>query len=148
MIRPYQSEDFKFLIQLLQSNTPQYFAVAETQDFIKYLKEKREDYYVTEQQGKIIACGGINYLKEGTEARISWDMVHPDWHGKGIGKQLTQHRLAIIKNNPKIRTIVVRTSQLAYRFYQKMGFELAKIEKNFWAKDLDLYQMIIIIRTP
>jgi ribosomal protein S18 acetylase RimI-like enzyme len=37
--------------------------------------------------------------------------------------------------------IIVRTSQLAYKFYQKVGFELEKTEKDFWAKGFDLYQM-------
>jgi hypothetical protein len=36
---------------------------------------------------------------------------------------------------------MVRTSQVAYQFYQKAGFDLEKIEKDFWAKGFDLYQM-------
>ena len=33
------------------------------------------------------------------------------------------------------------TSQHAYQFYEKMGFELEKIEKEYWAKNFDLYIM-------
>jgi ribosomal protein S18 acetylase RimI-like enzyme len=36
---------------------------------------------------------------------------------------------------------MVRTSQHAWRFFEKMGFELQKTEKNFWAPGFDLYQM-------
>ena len=35
----------------------------------------------------------------------------------------------------------LRTTQLAFQFYEKMGFELDKTKKDFWAKGFDLYQM-------
>jgi hypothetical protein len=35
----------------------------------------------------------------------------------------------------------VRTTQLTDQFYAKMGFQLERTEKDFWAKGLDLYQM-------
>jgi ribosomal protein S18 acetylase RimI-like enzyme len=40
-----------------------------------------------------------------------------------------------------ITTIMVRTSQLAYKFYEKNGFILKEIEKDYWAKGFDLYSM-------
>jgi len=43
--------------------------------------------------------------------------------------------------NPKIDIISVRTSQHAYKFYEKMGFELVKITNDYWAKNFDLYLM-------
>jgi len=84
---------------------------------------------------------------EGKTARISWDMVHPSMHGKGIGRRLTEFRINEIKKNHSIEKIVVRTTQLVHRFYQKQGFELELTEKDFWAKGLDLYQMKQEIRT-
>jgi [ribosomal protein S18]-alanine N-acetyltransferase len=56
-------------------------------------------------------------------------------------KKLTQYRINQINENPKIELIVVRTTQLVYKFYEKMGFKLEKVEKDFWAKNFDLYQM-------
>ncbi len=126
---------------MLRLNTPAYFAPSEESDFIHYLEKEVEDYYVAEENGTIIGCGGINYLENGTVARISWDIIHPDYQGKGIGKKLTAFRIAEIKKNPTVRSIVVRTSQLAYQFYEKMGFKLERIEKDFWAAGFDLYQM-------
>ncbi|MHA7057839.1 hypothetical protein ACWGOQ_0011500 [Aquimarina sp. M1] len=37
------------------------------------------------------------------------------------------------------KTHVVRTSQFASKFYEKMGFALVKIEKDFWVDGFDLY---------
>lgn len=40
-----------------------------------------------------------------------------------------------------IKFIVVRTTQLVYGFYEKRSFKLEKVEKDYWAKNYDFYQM-------
>ena len=145
MIRPYQIGDKSTLLKLLEMNTPDYFAPSEKEDYIEYLDEKLDQYFVVEEEGEIIGCGGLNFMKDGRTARISWDMIHPEHQGKGIGKKLTQHRIQEAQKKMGLETIVVRTSQLAYLFYEKNGFTLDKIEKDFWAKGFDLYQMSMAI---
>lgn len=146
MIRPYTSQDKPELINLLRLNTPQYFAVSEENDFIEYLNYHAEHYFVIEENGKIIGTGGINYLAENTEARISWDIIHPDFQGRGVGKELTLYRIGQINKMPAVNVIYVRTTQLVYRFYEKMGFALERTEKDYWAKGFDLYQMKIPLK--
>ena len=144
MIRAYSESDKPEVIKLLQLNTPEYFDPSEEIDFIDYLDNEIEDYFVVLRKSKIVGAGGINYFPDEYTSRISWDMIHPEYQGKGVGKELTQYRINLIKASSKnIKLIVVRTSQLTFKFYQKMGFRLDKIEKDFWAKDFDLYQMII-----
>ena len=141
MIREYSDKDKSRLIELLKLNTPEYFDYSEENDFDYYLDNELEDYFVYEENSLIIGAGGINYFPEENLARISWDMIDPQSQGKGIGKKLTQYRIAHLKQNLKIGFIIVRTTQLVYKFYEKMGFELEKVEKDFWAKNFDLYQM-------
>jgi ribosomal-protein-alanine N-acetyltransferase len=141
MIRPYVPTDKIDLLDLLNHHIPKYFAPCERQDFAAYLDNEREDYYVVEDAGVVVAGGGINYLREGREARISWDMVHPEYQGRGVGSELTLFRLNEIRQRPGIRTVTVRTSQMAYQFYEKFGFRLGRIEKDFWDEGYDLYEM-------
>ena len=148
MIRPYTPADQSQVIRLLRLNTPQYFAEAEEADLLEYLDRHLEAYFVVEEQGQIVGAGGINYFPEAQLARISWDIIHPDAQGKGIGSGLTQFRIGLIRNNPAIAKIVVRTSQLVYRFYEKNGFTLEKTEADFWAPGFDLYQMVLHLATP
>ena len=147
MIRPYKIEDYGALITLLRLNTPQYFAETEEADFVKYLEEDAEHYFVLEENEQIIGSGGFNLFKEEGRAHVSWGMIHPDFQGKGLGKQLTLYRIDQISKNPAIKIIVVRTSQLTYPFYQKLGFKLEKVEKDYWAKGLDLYHMTMKSRS-
>ncbi len=141
MIRRFKPTDKEKLVRILKLNVPKNFAPNEIKDFENYLGEEIEDYFVVDSDGDIIGGGGINYFYDSAIARLSWDIIHPDYHGKGIGKELIKYKMKHIKNNPGIKLIVVRTSQMAYRFYEKSGFELEKVEKNFWAKGFDLYQM-------
>jgi len=144
MIREYKHKDKLKIIELLRQNTPEYFDSSEENDFVNYLNNEIEDYFVYEENSKIIGAGGINYFPEERLARISWDMIDPKSQGNGIGKKLTQYRINHLNENPKIDLIIVRTTQLVYKFYEKMGFELEKVEKDFWAKNFDLYQMRMI----
>ena len=131
------------MIELLSANTPDFFDLSEEKDLKVYLEKEVEDYFVVEENHELIGAGGINYFPEERTARISWDIVKPDSQGKGIGKKLTEYRLNHLKNNNKVDLIVVRTTQLVFKFYEKMGFKLMKVEKDFWAKGFDLYLMEI-----
>jgi N-acetylglutamate synthase-like GNAT family acetyltransferase len=146
MIRKYLNSDKPKIIELLRKNTPQYFDSSEEKDFENYLDNEIEDYFVYEINSEIIGAGGINYFTEQKLARISWDMIDPNSQGNGIGKKLTQYRINHLKEKENIELIVVRTTQLVCKFYEKMGFELEKIEKDFWAKGFDLYQMEMNIK--
>ncbi len=141
MIRAYREEDKFQVIELLRQNTPEYFDVSEEKDLEHYLENEVEDYFVFTLNSKIVGAGGINYFPKEHLARISWDIVDPNVQGKGIGKQLLEYRLEHLKKNEGISVIVVRTTQLVYKYYEKMGFELDKMKKDFWAKNFDLYQL-------
>lgn len=141
IIRPYTPDDKPIVVALLQLNIPTYFAPEEKADFEIYLDEKIDLYYVVESNNEIIGCGGINLAENGTVGKISWDVFHPQFQGKGWGGQLLQYRINVLKEMPQILKITVRTSQVAYRFYEKMGFKTTEIIKDYWAKGFDLYAM-------
>lgn len=141
-IRNYQKEDRSRLIALLQLNVPKYFAQSEVADLEHYLDEEIEEYFVAEIAGNIVGAGGINFAEGGKIAKISWDFIHPDFQRMGIGAQLLQHRLAFIKLQPAVEIISVRTSQHAFEFYQKNGFALKEIQKDYWAPGFDMYLML------
>lgn len=141
IIRPYEKADREAVLSLLRLNTPVYFAPEEEKDFEEYLDHSREYYYVAETAEGLLACGGLNTAAEPSVIRISWDMVHPSAQGSGIGSRLTAFRIQRASEMPGISTLSVRTSQLAYRFYERFGFRLQEVAKDFWAPGLDMYRM-------
>ena len=142
-IRPYTASDKAALINLFRLNTPGFFSPTEEAEFVHFLDHPIEHYYVVELNNDIVGCGGYAFDDPHT-AVICWDMIHPDYHGKGIGKALLQYRLDEIRQFEDIHHIVVRTSQIVYRFYEKSGFKVKQVEKDYWAKGFDLYRMEMI----
>jgi ribosomal-protein-alanine N-acetyltransferase len=140
-IREYSVSDKAALVEILKLNIPQYFAESELEDLEEYLENKTEKYFVAEIDNQIVGAGGINFEKESKTAKISWDFIHPLFQGKGIGAKLLKHRLKIIKTIENIENIKVRTSQLAYKFYEKNGFVLQEVIPDYWEKGFDLYDM-------
>jgi ribosomal-protein-alanine N-acetyltransferase len=139
LIREYQNQDKSRLEHLMLLNVPQYFDRSEVDDFMRYLEEERESYWVVEVDSQVVACGGVNFpdLKTG---RISWDLVHPDFQGKGIGRLLLNFRLKFLKESACDR-VEVRTSQFTEGFYQKNGFHTVFTKPNYWSEGYDLYHM-------
>lgn len=142
MVREYTKKDQPALLKLFQLNTPKYFDMSEHAAYADYLEKEAENYFVMEDGDKITAAGGFNTgFDNGRTARLSWDIVHPDYHGKGLGSQLIKHRINLLKEQPEIEELEVRTTQKAHEFYNKLGFELDNVEKDYWVDGFDLYQM-------
>ncbi|WP_292265078.1 GNAT family N-acetyltransferase [Butyricimonas sp.] len=140
-IREYKSIDKSSVMNLIRLNTPEYFAPEEEDDFSNYLDNERELYYVLLFNEKIVGCGGINFAKNKTIGKISWDILHPEYQGKSLGTRLLEYRIEKLESIKSVQKITVRTSQVAYQFYEKQGFELKEIKKDYWAKGFDMYKM-------
>lgn len=140
-IRAHQPEDRPHLLNLLRLNTPAYFSPEEEADFIDYLDHFADNYYVLEIDGEIFGCGGFNLSEDGETGKISWDIFHPDSQGKGLGTALTKFRIEKIKEIDSVKILSVRTSQMAYKFYEKFGLELKEVVKDYWEVGFDLYRL-------
>lgn len=140
-IREYEPADKDAVLNLIRSNTPAHFAPAEEADLSEYLDRERELYYVLLFGGKIIGCGGINFADDRTTGKISWDILHPEYQRKSLGTLLLEYRIERLKQIGGIRRITVRTSQSAYKFYEKQGFVLNEIQKDYWVEGFDMYGM-------
>lgn len=115
-IRKFETQDFTRLIELLHLNTPEYFSESEESDFVYYLKNEIEHYFVLLVNDEIMGCGGFNLSDDKEIGKISWDIFHPESQGKGLGTALTNYRIERMKEIESIKKISVRTSQLVYPF--------------------------------
>ena len=129
IIREYCPTDRNDVMNLIRLNIPKDF------------DEEVELYYVLLFAGMIVGCGGINFADNMTTGKISWDIVHPAYQGKSLGTKLLNHRIEKLRNISSIKKIIVRTSQLVYKFYEKQGFVLLEVKKDYWADGLDMYKM-------
>ena len=140
IIREYKSEDKESILHLLRLNTPKYFSPEEEKELVYYLDHQIEHYFVIELANQLVGCGGINFDDE-TTGVLSWDIIHPGFQGKSLGRSLGNFRIEKLLEFKDVKRIIVRTSQLTYQFYEKLGFEPIEIIEDYWAKGFDLYKM-------
>ena len=140
-IREYKLSDKESIVDLFRLNTPKYFALEEEKELDNYLTNELEYYCVATINNRVIGCGGINFEDNKTIGYISWDIIHPDFQGKGIGKTILKHRIEKLQSTQTIKQILVRTSQHTFKFYEKNGFAILEIIENYWAKGFHLYKM-------
>lgn len=143
-IRKYTPNDQPQVILLFQLNVPKGFDASEEKDLKNYLNTDSENYFVAELDSTIVGCGGFNVFEKEKQVRISWDFFHPDSVGKGFGTTLLNYRIYKIQKSFPEYSIVVRTSQFAFQFYEKRGFQMISSEKDFWAKGYDLFYLEFI----
>lgn len=139
MIRSYATTDLADVLNIFRLNTPKYFAKEEEKDLLDYLTIHGKTYLVYVVEGEIVGAGGYNYAA--TVGRTSWYFIHPKHQGQGIGQQIVKYSLVKLKALRHLKTIEVQTSQYAQKFFGKFGFQTIRIEKDYWAKGLDLYEM-------
>ena len=137
-IRPYINSDKAVLLNILKLNTPKYFSPEEEVDLVYYLDNEIEYYYVIEINSQVVGGGGINFTEDKMTGKISWDLISPDFQGKSLGSALLNYRIERLKEFKGVQQIIVRTSQLVYKFYEKLGFTLFEIVEDYWAKGLDI----------
>ncbi|WP_256014145.1 GNAT family N-acetyltransferase [Desertivirga xinjiangensis] len=146
IIRAYTYQDKERVLDLLRFNTPQFFSPNEEGDLLYYLENEIEYYYVIELDRQVIGSGGFNFSGDYSKGKISWDLLHPDFQKRSFGSTLLKYRIKKLKEFSSVREITVRTSQQAYKFYEKHGFQLQGIIKDYWAIGFDLYNMKYLSR--
>ena len=109
-IRDYQPEDRKACIQIFKSNIPRFFLPEELAGFEEFLdKMAIGAYWVLEESGTILACGGIGVRS--SEGRLHFGMVLNSYHLKGMSSQLINFWLAKLIARPDVKVISLDTSQ-------------------------------------
>jgi N-acetylglutamate synthase-like GNAT family acetyltransferase len=140
----YVPADEQACLAIFDSNTPAFFAVKERETFQRFLRGLAAPYayfVVRDEQETIVACGGTKLEPANGLAKLRWDMVAGDLHGRKIGSFLTGARLELIRRSREIRTVRLGTSQYSYLFYEKMGFVTLHITPDGIVPGMDEYVM-------
>ena len=120
----------------------EFFTDEEHGEFSEWLDNtERPSYSVLEEDGEIIACGGIYYDSDVPAAGLAWGMVRSDRHQNGLGRRLTEYRLAQLSDQfPEVEHRLC-TTQHSVGFYEKMGFAIVKITADGFGAGMDRYDM-------
>ena len=138
----YTSTEQDDLVKLFMSNTPDWFATEELDHFTEYLNKLAQNYFVITHFDVTVGCGGFEYNAKENMAIITWTIIHPSYQRSGLGRQLIEYIMAKARHSHKDASFRVRTSQVAFGFFEKLGFKVIDTQRDHWAKGLDLYVML------
>jgi [ribosomal protein S18]-alanine N-acetyltransferase len=152
-IREYQPSDKESCLEIFNSNVPRFFASEELKDFEAWLHDQatinaasanpRSDYYyVVEKEKRLIACGGFYMYPNEFRAIMVWGMVESAFHKQGIGRQFLEYRMKQIRLLKPGAVIILDTTQHAYPFFEKLGFRVTQVTKDYYAQGMDRYDMV------
>ncbi|RPE12955.1 GNAT family N-acetyltransferase [Chitinophaga lutea] len=156
IIRPYTPADKPGCISAFESNMPRFFAPAELEDYSRWLdglaiRDEPEagidNYFVAENDGRVIGCGGFYLDREKQEATMAWGLISNEHHKKGWGKELFMYRLNVIRSLCARCRVILDTTQHSFPFFEKIGFNVVKITKDFYGEGLDRYDMELLPAT-
>ena len=143
--RSYRLEDQAGCLALFDSNTPRFFDASERDSFVGFLQDQalRWPYQVIELDGRIVGCGGHAVEADGVSVALCWGMVDNDLHGQGLGRVLTEARIAAARATPGIARVILNTSQHTQGFYARFGFEAEKVTPDGYAPGIDRWDMVL-----
>ncbi|GAB2560335.1 GNAT family N-acetyltransferase [Spirosoma areae] len=142
-IRPYRPTDADDLLAVFRKNVPVAFAENEIADYAGFLQTNADPYFVAEHNEQVVGACGWYETRNGEAARICWIFADPDTKGLGVGGALLLHNLTLIRQHSGIQLVESQTSQVAYRFFEKFGFQVQYTKPDVWAPGLDLYFMTL-----
>lgn len=138
--RRFEALDTEAVVEIFRSNIPKYFLETEEPELREFLADHVENYYVLELDGKVVGAGGIALNADDTVS-LCWGMVHNDHLGTGLGRLLTEFRLARSHEMFGARSIVTSTSQHTAGFYEKLGFVTVEYSPDGFGPGIDICKM-------
>ena len=140
VIRTYENSDYTGCLDVFLSNVPTYFAESERAEFEDFLTTLSEPYFVVEQHGSVLGCGGY-YVTEDSIGRLTWGMVRRDCQRMSIGTSLLVARIQALFSDERVTEIGIDTSQVVAPFFQRFGFVVFYETQNGLGAGLDLVKM-------
>ena len=145
IIRKAQPSDLDCLVRIFNLNIPKYFHEKELVDFKRYFNSNNiETYFIIESEGKILGASGYAYENKQT-ANLCWVFIDPNHHSNGLGTKLVNYCLDTLKRDNQLNVIQLETSNLTFKFYEKLDFKIEYIKKEYWPNNDDLYFMNMVL---
>ena len=120
-VRAYSPNDRAACLGLFDSNRPHYFTDEERGQFEAFLAAPSGSYYVLENDGDLLGCGGFVSESEVGLVKLIWGLVRHDLHRRGLGKFLLFYRLREIGKLAGMTMVRVETAQQTVGFFEKAG---------------------------
>ena len=128
LIRSMQTNDVQAVTQIEQQVQTHPWTA---QQFLESVESYQST--VIEQQNQILGFCILQPVLD--EANLLLMAIHPEFQGQGLGYQLLENSIELLKNHPVQIFLEVRESNLgAIKLYEKSGFHQIDLRRNYYPK--------------
>ncbi|HCO08590.1 MAG TPA: ribosomal-protein-alanine N-acetyltransferase [Acinetobacter ursingii] len=128
LIRSMQTNDVQAVNQIEQQVQTHPWTA---QQFLESVESYQST--VIEQQNQILGFCILQPVLD--EANLLLMAIHPKFQGQGLGYQLLEKSIELLKNHPVQIFLEVRESNLgAIKLYEKSGFHQIDLRRNYYPK--------------
>jgi GNAT superfamily N-acetyltransferase len=135
--------DRDLCLAVFDSNASYFLDPNARREFEEFLDRQNCSYFVMENGGALVGCGGYAIDQEKALARLVWGMVRSDSQNLGLGRYLLLFRLREITKAGGIQTVHLAAPQHSVPFYERQGFKVSRPTKDGFASELDRVEMMM-----
>lgn len=134
-IRNFEVKDAKDLAEIIEKNLRQINGNDYSYDEIDFMIKTHNEtavkerakfshmYVACDDNGDVIGCGAIaSYFGSKEESILTYIYVHPDFHARGIGKEIIK-TLEQDSYFVRSRRIEIPATINSHEFYKKLGYD-------------------------
>jgi N-acetylglutamate synthase-like GNAT family acetyltransferase len=120
--RRFSPQDLPRCLELYALNEPGRFPKGVLPQYESSLTRGSSYHLVTEEDGQVIASGGLSYYNRQDVVVLCFGLVHPNHQSRGIGTALLLARLALLKANGLSYHVFIGAVEPSFGFYCRFGF--------------------------
>ena len=122
-LRAITARDHNSCVSIYKDNEARFFPGGYLQEFQQDLSSNTYLWLGAEEQGELIALGGIRLgAEDAATASLAFGMVHPDKHGLGYGSALLLARIASLPPPAPVTRVFISTLKNSVGFFKRFGF--------------------------
>lgn len=141
-IRTYQQTDKERVLLIFESNCPKYFEKRDEADLLYFLENFADkNFMVVIKDQTILGCGGHYVKHEKKQIGIAWVMFQRYSLGASefsiVSREFFNTLLDRIGKEKLEYDILINTTQLLERTFNKLGFQTQRVIPSGFGKNLD-----------
>ena len=143
--RCFSIEDIPACMALYDGNAPGRFPDGYREKYEKSLVEEAALVLIGEQDGQIVACGGIMVYEppfDESSAALTFGLVAPHLHGQGLGTALLVARIGLLPAHQTPWNVVLTNVSDSGRFYERFGFSETQLHTDEEGNAFPVQQVI------
>jgi ribosomal protein S18 acetylase RimI-like enzyme len=122
-IREFEPDDLEACVEIHRSNQPDFVEPAALDSFVTFLRGATSYFLVIEDNGDVIACGGLELVGDPDSATLVHSMVHREYQRRGFGSALLAAQLSLLEHEERPMDLWTRAGNETAGFYERLGFE-------------------------